>query len=195
MKTKRTKNYHKNNTIQHKQKPRKKQWTKKETGHLYVFGPETRTITELFKNTEIGIAYRTRNNIKHLLRIKENKEKYNQSGIYQLQSENCPMKYVGQTGRKLKTWFKEHIGDIKNNGQNSKFAQHILHTGHEYETIEKIMKILHIEKKGQILETYERFHIYEISKQNIQLNDNFTETYNPIYNTIICTHQNIGSEK
>jgi hypothetical protein len=28
----------------------------------------------------------------------------------------------------------------------------------------------------------------EISKQNIQLNDNFTETYNPIYNTIISTN-------
>jgi hypothetical protein len=34
---------------------------------------------------------------------------------------------------------------MKNNVQNSKFAQHILYTGHEYETMEKIMKIPHIE--------------------------------------------------
>jgi hypothetical protein len=47
------------------------------------------------------------------------------------------------------------------------------------------MKILHIEKKSQILNTYERFHIYEISKQNMQLNDTFTETYNPIYDMIL----------
>jgi hypothetical protein len=85
---------------------------------------------------------------------------------------------------------KEHIRDIKNSGQNSRFDQHILDTGHEYETIEKTMKILHIEKKGQMLDTYERFHIYEISKQNLQLNDNYAEIYNPIYNTIISTYQN-----
>jgi hypothetical protein len=53
------------------------------------------------------------------------------------------------------------------------------------------MTILHTEKKVEMLDTYERFHIYEISKQNLQLNDNFTETYNPIYNTIISTYQNI----
>jgi hypothetical protein len=47
------------------------------------------------------------------------------------------------------------------------------------------MNILHIEKKGQILDTYERFHIYETSKQNKQLNDNLTETYNPIYEVIL----------
>jgi hypothetical protein len=43
---------------------------------------------------------------------------------------------------------------------------------------------VHIEKKGQMLDTYERFHIYEISKQNLQLNDNYAE----IYNTIISTY-------
>jgi hypothetical protein len=122
--------------------------------------------------------------MKHLLRINENDKKYNQSGVYQLQCANCPQKYVGQTGQTFKTIFKEHTRDIKNDGQNSKFTQHILDTGHEYETTEKTMKILHIEKKGQMLETYERFHIYEISKQNLQLNDNFTETYEgrSIYN-------------
>jgi hypothetical protein len=80
----------------------------------------------------------------------------------------------------LKTRFKEPIRDIKNNGQNSKFAQHVLDTAHEYETMEKAKKIVHIEKKGQVLDTYERFHMFEISKQNIHLNDNFAETYNPI---------------
>jgi hypothetical protein len=61
--------------------------------------------------------------------------------------------------------------------------------------MEKTMKILHMEKKGQMLDTYERFHIYEISKQNIQLNDNFADTYNPIYDIIITAYQNIGNGK
>jgi hypothetical protein len=64
----------------------------------------------------------------------------------------------------------------------------VLNTGHEYGIIEKTVTILHIEKKGQILDTCERFHIHEIGKQNLQLNDNFTETFNPIYNTIIFTY-------
>jgi hypothetical protein len=42
--------------------------------------------------------------------------------VYQLQCADCPRRYVGQTGRTFKTRFKEHIRDIKNNGQNSKFA-------------------------------------------------------------------------
>jgi hypothetical protein len=101
----------------------------------------------------------------------------------------CPLKYVGQTGRTFKTRFKEHIRNIKNNGQNSKFAQHIVDTTHEYQTVDQTMKILHVAKKGRALDTYERFHIYEITKQNLQLSDNFTETFNPICDVIIATYQ------
>jgi hypothetical protein len=84
-----------------------------------------------------------------LLTTKENnKEKYNLSGVYQLKFADCPQTYVGQTGRTFRTRFKEHIRDIKNNGQNSKFAQYIFDTKHENKTSEKTMKNLHIEKKG-----------------------------------------------
>jgi hypothetical protein len=57
------------------------------------------------------------------------------------------------------------------------------------------MKILYIEKKGQMLDTCKRFHIYKISKQNIQLNDNFTETYNPIYDIMVTAYENTGNRK
>jgi hypothetical protein len=40
-----------------------------------------------------------------------------------------------------------------------------------------------------MLDTCERYHIYEISIQGIQLKDNFAETYNPIYNVIMATYQ------
>jgi hypothetical protein len=52
------------------------------------------------------------------------------------------------------------------------------------------MKPLYIGKKGPLLDTYERFHIYEITKEKIQLNDNFTDIHNPIYNDIIKTCNN-----
>jgi hypothetical protein len=112
---------------------------------------------------------------------------YSDVGVYLLQCTQCPQRYIGQTGRAFKTRYEDHIRDIKNIGQCSKFAQHIIEAGHEYDTIEKIMKILHTEEKSQIFNTYERFHIYEISKQNMQLNDTFTETYNPIYDMILTT--------
>jgi kynureninase len=47
--------------------------------------------------------------------------------------------------------------------------------------------ILYICKKSRILDTYERFHIYEVRKQNIQLNDYFTEIFNPIYDVVPWT--------
>jgi hypothetical protein len=61
--------------------------------------------------------------------------------------------------------------------------------------MENAMKILQTEKLGPI--TYETLHIYEISKGNIQLNDNFAETYNPIYDVrvIMATYQSIGNEE
>jgi hypothetical protein len=65
-------------------------------------------------NTEVRISYRTQNNIKHLLKINENKSyKYNLSEVYQLQCADCPLKYVGQTGRTFEVRFREHIRDIK----------------------------------------------------------------------------------
>jgi hypothetical protein len=131
-----------------------------------------------------------------LLRTKEHNDgKYNLSGVYQLQCAYYQRKYIGQTERTFKIRFKENLRDIKNNGQNTNFAQHILDTKHEYETIGKTMKILHVEKKGQMLDTYGIFHIYEISKQNMQLNYNFAEIYNPIYDTTVTAYQNIGNAK
>jgi aspartate 1-decarboxylase len=61
--------------------------------------------------------------------------------------------------------------------------------------MEKALKTLHIEKKGQVLDTYEGFHVYEISKRNIQLNDNVAETCHPIYDVIIAAYQSIGDEE
>jgi hypothetical protein len=66
------------NTIQQIIKPSEKNTQKRKWTTFTFFGPEIRTITKLFKNTEVGIPYITKNNIKHLLRINENRnEKYN----------------------------------------------------------------------------------------------------------------------
>jgi hypothetical protein len=87
------------NTIQRIPKPSEKNNIQKRKWTTFTyFRPEVKTITKLFKNTEVGISYITKNNIKHLLRINENRnDKYNLSGVYQLQCAECPLKFIGQT--------------------------------------------------------------------------------------------------
>jgi hypothetical protein len=71
----------------------------------------------------------------------------------------------------------------KNNVQSS-VAQRILNTGHAYGYIEDTMTILHNIGKGPHMNTLERFHSYEISKQGMHLHDTFTDIINPIFETL-----------
>jgi ribosomal protein L35 len=83
-----------------KQKPPKPSFEQKRKWATFTyFGPETRMINKLFKNTDVGISFRTKNNIKNHLRIKRRTtNKYNLSGVYQVHCAECPCKYIGQTG-------------------------------------------------------------------------------------------------
>jgi hypothetical protein len=57
-------------------------------------GPEIGTITNLFQHTNLKIAYKTTNTIKHHLKPRcETRDICNQSGVYQLQCGECPFKY------------------------------------------------------------------------------------------------------
>jgi hypothetical protein len=50
--------------------------------------------------------------------------------------------------------------------------------------MEDTMDILHIEKKGPLVKTLERFHIYNLSKENLQIKDMYTDIHNPKFNLI-----------
>jgi hypothetical protein len=144
-------------------------------------GKETRTITRLFKNTDIRIAYKRKNTIQSHLQPKRHiTDKYNSSCIYKIKCNSCQLKYIGQTSRNVRTRYKEHIHAIHTNKTTSKYAQHILDTQYAYGTIENTLDILHIEKKGPL----ERFHIYKLSQENMQPNDTYTDIHNPIFNLI-----------
>jgi hypothetical protein len=103
---------------------------------------------------------------------------YSLSGVYQMACKDCPLKYIGQTGWTFRTRYNEHIREIKTNGQRSKFAQHILDTTHNHDTIEQTMEILHIERKGKMLNALEIYHIYRLTKQRLQMNEALKDTYN-----------------
>jgi len=73
--------------------------------------PLIRKVTNLFKNTGIGIAFRASNTIYQQLVQKIGNK--NPSGIYEIKCNTCGMNYVGQTGRPIITRHKEHIRYIK----------------------------------------------------------------------------------
>jgi hypothetical protein len=132
--------------------------------------------------------------IQNILRPQPQIDKYSRSGIYQLKCQDCPPKYVRQTGRTFKTRYKEHIHDIRSNNSNSGYSSHILNTGHTYGTITDTMEIITTGRKGKHSNTLEKYHIYKVRKKNLHMNNTNIDTYNPIFeelhknNTITSPH-------
>jgi hypothetical protein len=108
------------------------------------------------------------------------------SGVYQMKCKDCPLRYVGQTGCTFRIRHYKHNREILTNGQSSKCSPHILDMAHNYDTLDQTMKILHVERKGQMLNTLENYCTYMATKQILQMND----TYNPIFNIVIKANSN-----
>jgi hypothetical protein len=106
---------------------------------------------------------------------------YDKSGIYQLNCGGCRKGYVEQMGRNFQARYKEHIQAIRSNNSTSKYAQHILESQHTCGPITDTTEILHLDKKGQLMNTWERYHIHRLSKDGLRLNDTYADTYNPIF--------------
>jgi hypothetical protein len=96
-----------------------------------LFGNETRHITNIFKHTNLRVAFKTKNNIQNHLQHNNldyiHTEKLSQSGVYQLTCPDCNKKYTTLN------------------------SLNMLETGHSFRKIEDIMKILHFGKKGSYL--------------------------------------------
>jgi hypothetical protein len=146
-------------------------------------------ITRSFKNANVGIAFKTNNTTKKPLKTKKRQKPNNghiqKRGVYQLKCNKCLLRYIGQTGRTFKDQYREYIQAVRTNKHTSKYAQHILDTGHAYGTIEETMDIIQTTKKGHILNTLEQFYIYKLSEKKLQMNDTYTDTHNPIFDLII----------
>jgi hypothetical protein len=96
-------------------------------------GKETRYVTKLFKNYNVDIAWHP----------------YNRCGIYKLICQ-CGGAYVGLTGRKFRTRYKEHVRDIRSNKEKTGYSHHILSIGHVYGTLEDTLKIVKIQRRAHI---------------------------------------------
>ena len=65
-----------------------------------------RKVTNMFKNTNIKIAFRANNTVYQQLVQKTNS--MNSSGVYEIKCNTCSKNYVGQSGRPITIRHKEH---------------------------------------------------------------------------------------
>ena len=74
------------------------------------------------------------------------------------------MRYIGQTGRSFLTRYREHYHDFKYNNGTSKYAQHVLENKHSIGPTHNTMENLCIMRKSKLMDTWEKFHIYQETK-------------------------------
>jgi len=77
--------------------------------------PKIRAVTNLFRNTNIKIAFKTANKTQKILRPNRQNptSEFEKSGIYKITCKTCSKAYVGQTSRNLRTRHLEHTRYIK----------------------------------------------------------------------------------
>ena len=107
---------------------------------IKYFSPIVRRITNLFKDTNLNIAFKPFNTIKQ--QLTEKKDNKNPSGLYKLQCNTCKDVYIGQLGRDINIRYKEHIRYIRTNNPTSAYATHILNKNHEYGSANNTVQIL-----------------------------------------------------
>ena len=73
--------------------------------------PQIRKVTNIFRNTNIRIAYKCHNTLANLIKPPRDHRTppHNKWGIYKLTCNTCNLSYVGQTSRSLNIRSQEHI--------------------------------------------------------------------------------------
>jgi hypothetical protein len=101
-----------------------------------------------------------------------------------MKCHTCQQSYIGQSGCRLHSRYKEHTQHITTSNPHSMYAHHILSNVHEYGPIETIITLLHTAQKGKRMNTLENYYIQLLSsRQNHQRTDTQRNK------SIIWTHQ------
>jgi len=143
-----------------------------------------RRITNLFKGTNINIAFRT-NTIQQQL-SRENSNRTNPSGIYEykLLCNTCNMVYIGQTGRSISISYKEHITYIRYNNPQSAYAIHILQNKHEYGPEKETLQLLKSCPKGTRMSCWENLYIQTHHSHGTLITEQQVNELNPLYSAV-----------
>ena len=94
---------------------------------IFTFhSPKIRKITNLFKQTNIRIAYRGTNTLRQQAErinrynrdTKDPSQNYKKGGVYKMECKTCNKAYIGQTSKDITQRYREHIRYIRNNDPN-----------------------------------------------------------------------------
>ena len=142
----------------------RQQWTQTPKHKRATFtytGKETLYIINVFKRTDLKIAFRTNNTIENLLRQRYPiSDKFSSYGVYKLTCPDCHKAYVGQTGRQFYTRYKEHRSAFYHSTRVANFAQTPPWKAHSFGPTD-IMQVLRHQKKG----AHSKNSIFTLSKR------------------------------
>jgi hypothetical protein len=65
------------------------------------------------------------------------------------------------------------------NKHHSGYSNHILHTGHACGSVTDAMKVVKMRKREKYLNTIQKYHVYELGKSGLHMNDAFCDVYSP----------------
>ncbi|XP_017467814.1 PREDICTED: uncharacterized protein LOC108360137 [Rhagoletis zephyria] len=135
-------------------KSNKKENNEKAWAVLTYTGKTSYKLAKVFQKYNINTAFRTKDNVGRILRNSANEEDpLDKQGVYKLTCE-CQHSYIGQTGRKIKTRYREHIRDYNkkmlkpSTTPESNFANHMAENHCTPMKIGKTAKVLHAQHKG-----------------------------------------------
>jgi len=167
----------------------KKQIKHKQNKKWIIFtyhSPLVRKVNNLFKNTDINIAFKANNTIYQQLAPKADNR--NPSGIYEIKCNTCSKNYVGQSGRLITIRHKEHIRYIKTNNPASAYATHILNNRHEYGTANDTLKLIYPCRKSKKMNHWENMYIQIYRQQNLLITEQQVNEPNPLFELAQLPH-------
>jgi len=146
----------------------------------------------MFKNTNIGIAFRTTSTLHQCIRPKKQTPitDHERSGIYKITCNTCRKAYVEQTSCNLKSRYQEHTRYIKNDPRSA-YALHILNNRHEYGNINDTMTLLKPINQPHLLLPFEQIYIQTLYHNNELIPEQHPNEHNPLFE--LLQHKHITS--
>jgi hypothetical protein len=92
----------------------------------------------------------------------------------------CHKSYVGQSGRKIETRYKERIRYIRHNNSQLAYASHILQNTHKYGPLQTTIELLQKERKGIRISTLENYYMQHFTHHNNILDEQSCARHNPL---------------
>jgi hypothetical protein len=143
------------------------------------YTPQVWNVTNLFKNTNLKVAFWTPNTIHQQLTDKPRNK--NPSRIYQLKRNICNNQYTGQSKWPITLRHREHIRYIGNNNATSVYVMHILDNRREIGTAEKTLKLLKSCNKGMRMNCCQTLFMQIYHKCNILITEQVFIVTDPLY--------------